>query len=364
MSFAFLFKDFMFNHFFSLFSSDIGIDLGTANTLVFVKGKGIVIREPSVVARNKKTKEILAIGLRAKRMVGKTPAVIETVKPLQNGVIADFEATVAMLSTFFKELSFGNQTFSKIIKPRVVLGIPTGVTEVEQRAVQDAALSAGARRAFLIEEPMAAAIGIGLPIDQPQGVLVVDIGGGTTEIALISLGGIVIDRCLRIAGDEMDEAIINFIKLKHSLLLGQASAEEIKIQLGSAIPPVKFSSEQKEKQLVVRGRDLENGLPKSIKISSQEVREAITPILQQIIEQISEVIEEAPSEMINDIVGKGIVLCGGGALISGLDKLISEETKIPVWVADDPQTCVVRGCGKILEDEKLLRKVKVVSVLR
>ncbi|MCJ7829550.1 rod shape-determining protein [Patescibacteria group bacterium] len=355
----------MFNHLFSLISSDIGIDLGTANTLVLVKGKGIVIREPSVIARNKKTKEILAIGSKAKKMVGKTPAMIETVKPLQDGVIADFEATVAMLNIFFKELSAGGQTFSKLLKPRVVLGIPTGVTEVEQRAVQDAALSAGARRAFLIEEPMAAAIGIGLPIDQPQGVLVVDIGGGTTEIALISLGGIVIDRCLRIAGDEMDEAIINFIKLKHSLLLGQASAEEIKIQLGSAIPPVHQLPEQpKERQLVVRGRNLETSLPKSIKISSEEVREAMAPVIHQIIEQISEVIEEAPPEMINDIVAKGIVLCGGGALINGLDKLISEETKIPVWVADDPQTCVVRGCGKVLEDEVLLKKVKVIGGLR
>jgi rod shape-determining protein MreB len=350
--------------FFSLVSSDIGIDLGTANTLVLVKGKGIVIREPSVVARNKKTKEILAIGSKAKKMIGKTPAMIETVKPLQDGVIADFEATVAMLSIFFKELFSGGQVFSKLLKPRVVLGIPTGVTEVEQRAVQDAALSAGARRAYLIEEPMAAAMGIGLPIDQPQGILVVDIGGGTTEIALISLGGIVIFRCLRVAGDEMDEALINFVKLKYALLLGQASAEDIKIQLGSAIPPIKSSPEQKEKQLVIRGRDLENGLPKSIKISSEEVREAISPVIHQIVEQISEVIEEAPPEMINDIVGKGIVLCGGGALISGLDKLISEETKIPVWVADDPQTCVVRGCGKVLEDESLLRKVKVIGGLR
>ena len=350
--------------FFSLVSSDIGIDLGTANTLVLVKGKGIVIREPSVVARNKKTKEILAIGSKAKKMIGKTPAMIETVKPLQDGVIADFEATVAMLSIFFKELSAAGQVFSKLLKPRVVLGIPTGVTEVEQRAVQDAALSAGARKAFLIEEPMAAAMGIGLPIDQPQGVLLVDIGGGTTEIALISLGGIVIDRCLRIAGDEMDETLINFVKLKYALLLGQASAEDIKIQLGSAIPPIKSSPEQKEKQLVIRGRDLENGLPKSIKISSEEVREAIAPVIHQIVEQISEVIEEAPPEMINDIVTKGIVLCGGGALISGLDKLISEETKIPVWVADDPQTCVVRGCGKVLEDESLLKKVKVIGGLR
>ncbi|MBM3205835.1 rod shape-determining protein [Candidatus Shapirobacteria bacterium] len=356
---------------FSLVSSDIAVDLGTANTFVWVRGKGIVVREPSVVARNKKTKEILAIGQKAKKMVGKTPLMIETVKPLQDGVIADFEATVAMLSSFFQELSLGGPFFSKIIKPRVALGIPSGVTEVEQRAVQDAALSAGARRAFLVEEPMAAAIGLGLPVEQPQGMLIVDIGGGTTEIALISLGGIVIDRCLRVAGDEMDEALINFIKLKYSLLLGQASAEEIKIQLGSALPPGKLASKEKqsegeikEKQMVIRGRDLGTGLPKSIKISAQEVREAIAPVIHQIIEQIADVIEEAPPELITDIVAKGVVLCGGGSLIEGLDKLVAEETKIPVWVADDPQTCVVQGCGKLLAEPRLLNKFRVIGSLR
>jgi rod shape-determining protein MreB and related proteins len=359
----------MFNSFFSLFSSDIAIDLGTANTFIFIKDKGVVVREPSVVARNKKTKEILAIGHKAKKMVGKTPLMIETVRPLQDGVIADFEATVAMLKFFLEDLSSGGQLLSKIIRPRVVIGIPSGVTEVEQKAVQDAALSAGARRAYLIEEPMAAAIGIGLPVDQPQGVLVVDIGGGTTEIALISLGGIVINRCLRVAGDEIDEALVNFIKLKYSLLLGQASAEEIKIQLGSALPPSHLVSKEKaaeikERQLVIRGRDLGNGLPKSIKISAQEVREAISPIINQIIEQIAEVVEEAPPELTTDIVSKGIVLCGGGSLIQGLDKLVSEETKIPVWIAEEPQTCVVRGCGKILEDEKLLNKFRVIGGLR
>ena len=359
----------MFESFFSLLSSDIGIDLGTANTFILVKGKGIVVREPSVIARNKKTKEILAIGHKAKKMVGKTPLMIETVKPLQDGVIADFEATVAMLKFFLEELSFGGQFLNKIIRPRVVIGIPSGVTEVEQKAVQDAALSAGARRAYLIEEPMAAAIGLGLPIDQPQGVLIVDIGGGTTEIALISLGGIVIDRCLRVAGDEMDEALVNFIKLKYSLLLGQASAEEIKIQLGSALPPSRLvpkeqAIEVKERQLVIRGRDLETGLPKSIKISAQEVREAISPVINQIIEQIAEVIEEAPPELTTDIVSKGIILCGGGSLIQSLDKLISEETKIPVWTAEEPQTCVVKGCGKLLENEKLLNKFRVIGGLR
>lgn len=352
----------MFDSLFSLFSQDIAIDLGTANTLVLVRGKGIVSCEPSVVARNKKTKEILAIGEKAKRMVGKTPTTIETIKPLENGVIADFEATVAMLNSFFQNFSHGGKFFPKIIGPRVVLGIPSGATEVEQRAVQEAALSAGARKAYLIEEPMAAAIGLELPVDQPQGVLVVDVGGGTTEIALISLGGIVIGRCLRIAGNEMDEAIINFFKLKHSLLLGQATAEDLKIQLGSALATK--LGEEKEKQLVVRGRDLETGLPKSIRIQSSEVREAITPITRQIIDQISDLIEEAPPELVTDIVGKGIVLCGGGALITNLDKLIAEETKIPVWVADDPQTCVVRGCGKLLEDEKLLNKFRVIGGLK
>jgi len=346
----------------SFISADLGVDLGTANTLILARGKGIVVREPSIIARHKKTKEILAIGRKAKKMVGKTPLNIETVRPLQDGVIADFDATVAMLSYFFQSLSEGGNLFSKLAKPRVALGIPSGVTEVERRAVQDAALTAGARKAYLIEEPMAAVIGLNLPIDQPQGILIIDVGGGTTEIALISLGGIVVDRCLRIAGDEMDLAIINFIKLKHSLLLGQATAEDLKIQLGSALASNR--EEAKEKQLVVRGRDLGSGLPKSIKVQSSEVREAIAPVMRQIIDQISDLIEEAPPELLTDMVGKGVILCGGGAMIKNLDKLISEEIKMPVWVADDPQTCVVRGCGKLLEDEKLLNKFKIISGLR
>jgi len=346
----------------SFISADLGVDLGTANTLILARGKGIVVREPSIIARHKKTKEILAIGRKAKKMVGKTPLNIETVRPLQDGVIADFDATVAMLSYFFQSLSEGGNLFSKLAKPRVALGIPSGVTEVERRAVQDAALTAGARKAYLIEEPMAAVIGLNLPINQPQGILIIDVGGGTTEIALISLGGIVVDRCLRIAGDEMDLAIINFIKLKHSLLLGQATAEDLKIQLGSALASNR--EEAKEKQLVVRGRDLGSGLPKSIKVQSSEVREAIAPVMRQIIDQISDLIEEAPPELLTDMVGKGVILCGGGAMIKNLDKLISEEIKMPVWVADDPQTCVVRGCGKLLEDEKLLNKFKIISGLR
>jgi rod shape-determining protein MreB len=281
----------MFDFLFSLLSYDIGIDLGTSNTLLLVLGKGIMVREPSVVARHKKTKQILAVGTKAKKMIGKTPSPIEVVHPLHDGVIADFEATEAMLNHYFKELHQSHGFPPKIPKPRVAIGIPTGVTEVERKAVQDVILEAGARKVFLIEEPMAAAIGIGLPIEEPGGMLLVDIGGGTTEIAVICLGGIVIDRCLRIAGDEMDEAIANFLRLKYSLLLGETTVEEIKIQLGSAIA---LPSEKESHQMVVRGRDLETGLPKSVKIRSEEVREAIAQIITQLVDQISEVIEETP----------------------------------------------------------------------
>ncbi|HUS60464.1 MAG TPA: rod shape-determining protein [Nevskiaceae bacterium] len=353
----------MLDSLFSLVSYDVGIDLGTANTKVLVKGKGIVIREPSVVARQKKSKEILAIGLKAKKMIGKTPALIEVIKPLRDGVIADFDATEAMLTHYIREIHQGGGWLPKIPKPKVVVGIPSGVTEVERRAVQDACLSAGARKAFLIEEPMAAAIGIGLPITEPDGILIIDVGGGTTEIAVISLGGIVIERCLRVAGDEMDEAVISYLRLKHSLLLGEATAEEIKIQLGSALPRTN-ELQSKERQMVARGRDLETGLPKSIRIGMNEVREAIAPVIRQILDQISDVIEETPPELMADIVVRGVTLCGGGAQIIGLDKLIAEETKMPVWVADDPMTAVVRGCGKVLDDPELLKKVRVTGGLR
>jgi len=355
----------MLGFLFSLLSYDIGIDLGTANTVILVLGKGIVIREPSVVARRKKTKEVLAIGSKAKKMIGKTPAPIEVIRPLRDGVIADFDAAQSMLTHYIKEIHQGGGLIPKIPKPKVAIGIPTRVTEVERKAVQDVVMEAGARKVFLIEEPMAAAIGIGLPIEEPGGTLLVDIGGGTTEIAVISMGGIVIDRCLRVAGDEMDEATASFMRLKYSLLLGEATVEEIKIQLGSAMAPAGSSATgEKEQQMVVRGRDLETGLPKSVKINSAEVREAIVPVITQIVDQISEVIEETPPELINDIVSRGIVLCGGGSQLRGLDKLIAEETKMPVWVADDPQSCVVRGCGKVLEDESLLKRVGVVGKLR
>lgn len=322
-----------------------------------------MIREPSIVARQKKTKEILSMGVKAKKMIGKTPPLIEVIRPLKDGVIADFDATTAMLKKYISQVHELPSFPPKVPKPRVVVGIPSGVTEVERRAVQDACLSAGARKCYLIEEPMAAAIGAGLPIDQPEGMLIVDVGGGTTEIAVISLGGMVIARCLRIAGNEMDEAIASFMRLKHSILLGEATCEEIKINLGSAYQPG-LAGGEKEKHLIVRGRDLETGLPKSIKVGMGEVREAIAPTIAQILNALSEVIEETPPELVSDIVNRGISLCGGGALLTGLDKIIAETAKMPVWVVDDPLTVVVRGCGKLLEEESLLAKVKVTGGVR
>lgn len=348
----------MFDFFWKLVSHDLGIDLGTANTFVFVKEKGIVIREPSVVARRKEDQKILAIGFKAKKMIGKTPEAIEAIRPLADGVIADFDACLAMLSYYIKLVHQSPGIIPKIPKPKVVIGVPSGITEVESRAVQDAALSAGARKAYLIEEPMAAAIGIGLPIEEPSGQLLIDVGGGTTEIAVISLGGIVVERCLRIAGDEIDEVIVNFVRLKHGLILGLASAEEIKINIGSAVPM------KKEKVYVVRGRDLESGLPRSLKITSVEIREAISPIVQQIASSVTDTIEETPPELLADVLKHGIIMAGGVSQLYGLDKFISETTKMPVWVADDPLTCVVRGCGKLLDDDKLLKKVKLIGGLK
>ncbi|HJY98186.1 MAG TPA: rod shape-determining protein [Patescibacteria group bacterium] len=344
------------DRFFGLFSHDIGIDLGTANTLVYVRGKGIVVREPSAVARHKKSKEILAIGASAKKMMGRAPATIEAIRPLKDGVIADFDATAAMLKYYIQKVHESGSALPKIPRPKVIVGIPSGVTEVERRAVADATLDAGAREAHLIEEPMAAAIGAGLAIEGPEGNFIVDIGGGTSEIAVISLGGIVLGRSIRIAGDEMDEAIINYVRLKYSLLLGQPTAEEVKISIGSAIS-------EKDKFAVVRGRDLETGLPKSIKLSSSEISEALSPILQEIIGNIVDALEETPPELTSDIMERGIVLAGGGSLIPGIDKMIADATKMNVWVAEDPLTCVVRGCGICLEDNGLLKKIRVTKGL-
>ena len=352
------------DRFLGLFSHDIGIDLGTANTLVYVRGKGIVIREPSAVARHKKTKEILAIGMSAKKMMGRAPATIEVIRPLRDGVIADFDATAAMLSHYIKKVHETGSNFPKIPRPKVIIGIPSGVTEVERRAVAEAAIDAGAREAHLIEEPMAAAIGADLPIEGPEGNFIVDIGGGTSEIAVISLGGIVLGRSVRIAGDEMDEAIINYVRLKYSLLLGQPTAEAVKIGIGRVeITDDGRNNQTEQKFTVVRGRDLETGLPKSIKLTSEEIQEALSTIIQEIIGNIVDALEETPPELTSDIMKRGIVLAGGGSLITGIDKAISDATKMPVWVAPDPLTCVARGCGKCLEDNGLLKKIRITKGL-
>jgi len=347
----------MLNYILGLFSHDVGIDLGTANTLVFVKGKGILIREPSFIARHKRTGAILAVGSEAKKMLGKTPDSIEAVRPLRDGVIADFDATEVMLDHYIKLVHQSSSLFAKIPRPRVVVGIPSGVTEVERRAVREAALASGARAAFLIEEPMAAAIGANLPVEEPTGRMVIDIGGGTTEIAIISLGGIVLNKSLRVAGDELTEAIVRFARMKYGLLLGEATAEEVKVAIGSALP---FEEEGKrELQMVVRGRDLENGLPKSVKLTSTEVREALAPVVQSILRGVMDILEETPPELVSDILKYGITMAGGGSQLRGIDRLIAEETKMPVWVVDDPMTAVARGCGRLVEDEGLLKKLKV-----
>ena len=372
---------FVFNKILGLFSHDIGIDLGTANTLVWVKEKGIAIREPSVVAMRKKNKQVIAIGSEAKKMLGKTPASIIIVKPLRGGVISDFDATQAMISHYIKQVYELNNFWSKFLaRPRVVIGIPSAVTEVERRAVWEAALSAGARDAYLIEEPMAAAIGEGISIFKSKGVMVVDVGGGTTEIAVISLGGIVVGRSLKLAGNDMDQSILHYIRLRHGLLLGERTAEEIKIRIGSAYQKnakrnkmqnvkgrdedASGAKEKGENMMIVRGRDIETGLPRSLRISESEVREAITPIFTQIIQAVADVLEETPPELLPDILEYGILLTGGGANLAGLDQLIVDRVHLPVLVSSDPLTSVVRGTGKVLEDEKLLDRVKVIGGLK
>lgn len=369
----------MFNRFFKFFSHDIGIDLGTANTLVFVRGKGIVIREPSIVAIHKKTKKLIALGTEATRMLGKTPESIVTIKPLRGGVISDFDATAALIGRFIEDVHQVGSSMPMILsRPRVVIGIPSAVTEVQRRAVWEAALSAGAREAFLIEEPMAAAIGEGISVFAPTGKMVVDVGGGTTEIAVISLGGIVVSKSLKIAGDNMDEAISHYIRLKHGLLLGERTVEELKIKLGTAYERrtrrkkeddfdkalKKDEPKENEKMAVVRGRDIESGLPKSLRVTEAEVREALAPTLTKIVESVADVLEEAPPELTADILENGILLTGGGSLLYGLDQLIVDRTHIPVIRSEDPLTTVVRGTGKVLEDQELLDRVKVIGGLK
>ena len=341
----------MFEGLYKKFSKDIGIDLGTANTLVYVKGKGIVINEPSVVAVNQRTKQILAIGSEARNMVGRTPPHIVATRPLVDGVISDFEVTEAMLRYFIDKVH--SQTYPFLRRPRVVIGIPSGVTEVEKRAVMDAAINAGAAKAFLIEEPMAAAIGARLNVQDASGSMIVDIGGGTTEIAVISLGGIVISRSLRIAGDEMDENIVQYARENFNLLIGERTAEEVKIKMGSAYPQSQALYAQ------MRGRDLVTGLPKEVVISDAQGREALMKSLKTIVNNIKAVIEEIPPELISDIMRQGIVMAGGGSLLRGLDKLVHEATAMPVMVAEDPLTCVARGCGVVVEDLEILKDVLV-----
>lgn len=341
----------MFNKVFGYLSHDVGIDLGTANTLVYVKGKGIVINEPSVVAVNRKTGKVLAIGKEAKKMVGKTPGHIVATRPLVDGVVSDFEVTEQMLKYFIDKVH--QQSFTIFPRPRVVVGIPSGVTEVEKKAVIDATISAGAREAYLIEEPMAAAIGVRLPVQEAAGNMIVDIGGGTTEVAVISLGGIVASRSLRIAGDELTENIIQFARDEFNLLLGDKTAEEIKVGIGSAYPL------EEKLEMAMRGRDLVTGLPKEVIINDEQARRALSRSVKILVENIKATIEETPPELVADIMSKGIMLVGGGGMIKGLDKLVSEQTKMPVKVADDPLTAVARGAGIVLENIEDLKEVLV-----
>ncbi len=345
----------MINGLFSFLSQNMAIDLGTANTLVYIPGRGIVIREPSVVALNKNTRQILAVGEGAKLMIGKTPGNIEAIRPLSGGVISDFDVTRGMLSYFIKKVQRSLGPIPLLIKPKIVLGIPSGVTPVERRAVVDAALSAGAGRAYLLEEPMAAAIGAGLPVEKPRGLMIVDIGGGTCEIAVISLSGIVVNKSIRVAGDAMDKAIINHAKVQFNLLLGEGSAEEAKINAGSA---ASFDGEE-DVSALLRGRDLSTGLPKTVKVPAKVLREGLLNPINVIIEAIKDSIEETPPELVSDIIKNGITLAGGTSLLLGLPSLISQETGMPVVSVKDPMTCVVKGCAAALEDPSLLGRVSV-----
>ena len=339
----------------------LAIDLGTANIKIAVLGKGILVKDPSCATRNKKTKKFVAFGKEAKDMIGKTPSQLETIRPLKNGVIADFDATEAMLRYYFEKIKTPNSKtglgffLSKIARQKVIIAIPSGITEVEMMAVKEVALEAGAREAFLIEQALASAIGANLSVMTSQGTMIVDIGGGTTEVAVISLGGIVVNRSIRSAGDEMDEMIRNFCRLKYSLLLGIQSAERVKISIGSAFP----TGKKKDRYTVVRGRDLETGLPKSIRLSEGEIREAIAPVVNNIIQAIKETIEETPPELIGDVMEGAITLAGGGSLLTGFGERIAQETKIPTILASHPQTCVVRGSAKVLENRGLLGKVVI-----
>ncbi|SFG76454.1 rod shape-determining protein MreB [Desulfotomaculum arcticum] len=333
-----------------VFSKDMGIDLGTANSLVYVKSKGIVLREPSVVAIQRDNGQVLAVGEEAKQMIGRTPGNIVAIRPMKDGVIADFDVTQSMIKYFISK-ALRKRTF--LIRPRVVVSVPSGVTAVEERAVREAALQAGAREAYLIEEPMAASIGAGLPVHEPTGNMIVDIGGGTTEVAVISLGGIVTSRSIRIAGDEMDDAIIQHVKKTYNLMIGERTSEEIKIEIGTA-----YLSKTVEKY-EVRGRDLVSGLPKTIEITSEEIYKALSEPVSNILEAIKNTLELTPPELAADIMDRGIVMAGGGSLLRGLDRLVSEQTGMPVHLADDPLLAVAYGTGRVLENIDILRKVLI-----
>ena len=334
---------------FGLKSKDIGIDLGTANTLVTLKGKGVILKEPSVVAIDRRNGNILATGYEAKEMLGRTPETIKAVRPLKDGVIADFTATQLMLKNIVSKVCQRYNTG----RPRVVVGVPSGITEVEERAVEESVLRAGAKEVYLIEEPMAAAIGANLDVAEPTGNIIVDIGGGTTEVAVISLGGVVISNSLRTAGDELDEDIINYIKREMGLAIGETTAEEIKIEIGCALPLMTEAS------MEVRGRDLGNGLPRNVIVTSTQIEEAMHDSINEIVEVVKATLEKTPPELASDIVEKGIVLAGGGALIRNLDKLLSQKTEMPVYIAEDPLECVVKGTGKTLEDLERLKTVLI-----
>ena len=337
----------IFDWLFGMFSNDLAIDLGTANTLIYVKGKGIVLSEPSVVAIKKGTNQVLKVGKEAKEMLGRTPGSIVAIRPLKDGVIADFDVTEQMIRAFI--LKTHNR--KALVRPRVIVGVPSGITQVEKRAIRDSADQAGAREVYLIEEPMAAAIGAGLPVQEPSGSMIVDIGGGTTEVAVISLSGIVYSQSVRIAGDEMDEAITQYLKRKYNLLVGERTSENVKIQIGSAYP---FDEPRK---MDIKGRDLVDGIPKTLTVNDSDVREALHDPVYAIVDAVKTALERTPPELSADIAEKGIVLAGGGALLHGLDTLIALETHLKVRVADDPLSCVVLGTGKVLDELDLLKTV-------
>ncbi|MEF9990796.1 MAG: rod shape-determining protein [Romboutsia sp.] len=335
-------------------TKDMGIDLGTANTLVYIKGQGIVVREPSVVAIRDDSKQVLAVGEEAKRMIGRTPGNIVAIRPMKDGVIADFDVTQSMLSYFIQKAA----AKKGVVSPRIAICVPFGVTEVEKRAIEEAARQAGARDAYLIEEPMAAAIGAGLKVEEPEGNMVVDIGGGTTEIAVISLGGIVTAKSIRIGGDEFDESIVGYVKKEYNLMIGERTAEDVKINIGST-----FKDDQ-EVNMQIRGRDLISGLPKTIEICSTEVRDALKEPINSIVDAIKSTLEKTPPELASDIMENGIMLTGGGALLRGLDKLVKQETGMPVQIAENPLDCVALGTGKSVEDQEIFEKVLMMNTRR